>query len=96
MQDRETVVLPRQADQISSASLAKLSILKVMEFTSKTLRSGVVVWSDDAPKGAALLFLRGAPAMIRDLVQPASVPGNFNQVNILTSHCCVRLCTVRS
>ena len=80
MQDRETVVLPRQPDHTSSAALAKLSIIKVMEFTSQTLRSGVVVWSDDGPKGSALLFLRGAPAMIRDLVQPASVPANFNQV----------------
>ena len=80
MQDRETVVLPRQPDHTSTASLSKLSIVKVMEFTSQTLRSGVVVWSDDGPKGSALLFLRGAPAMIRDLVQPASVPANFNQV----------------
>ena len=52
-----------------------------MEFTSQTLRSGVVVWCDDAPKGSALLFLRGAPAVIRDLVQPASVPPDFNQVS---------------
>ena len=40
----------------------------------------MVVWSDDAPKGAALLFLRGAPAVIKDLVQPESVPGAFNEV----------------
>lgn len=82
MQDRETVVLPRHPDHTSTALLAKLSIVKVMEFTSQTLRSGVVVWSDDGPKGSALLFLRGAPAMIRDLVQPASVPANFNQVDL--------------
>ena len=45
------------------------------------IRSGVVVWSDDAPKGTALLFLRGAPAVIKDLVQPESVPEDFNQVS---------------
>ena len=44
-------------------------------------RSGVVVWSDDAPKGTALLFLRGAPTVIKDLVQPKSVPGDFNEVS---------------
>ena len=80
MQDREHVVLPRHADSSSDALTAKLSIAKVMEFTSQTLRSGVVVWSDDAPKGSALLFLRGAPAVIRDRVQPSSVPEDFNQV----------------
>lgn len=81
MQDRETVVMPRRADHISSAVRARLTIVKVMEFTSQTLRSGVVVLSDDAPKGLALLFLRGAPAIIRDLVQAASVPPNFNEVS---------------
>ena len=81
--DRETVVLPRKPDQISRASLAKLSIMKVMEFTPQTLRSGVVVRSNDGPKGSALLFLRGAPAVIRNLVQSASVPANFNQVCLL-------------
>ena len=82
MQDRETVVLPRRPDHTSNALLAKLSIVKVIEFTSQTLRSGVVVWSDDGPKGSALIFLRGAPSVIRDLVQPASVPADFNQVGL--------------
>jgi magnesium-transporting ATPase (P-type) len=81
VQDREHVVLPRQPDHTSEALLAKLSIAKVMEFTSQTLRSGVVVWSDDGPKGSALLFLRGAPAVIRDMVQPNTVPEDFNQVS---------------
>ncbi|DBA94074.1 TPA: hypothetical protein ACH3X1_001722 [Trebouxia sp. C0004] len=78
--DREHVVLPRQPDHTSDALLAKLSIAKVMDFTSQTLRSGVVVWSDDGPKDSALLFLRGAPAVIRDMVQPNTVPQDFNQV----------------
>ena len=43
-------------------------------------RSGVVVWADDAPQGTALLFLKGAPTVIKDLVQPESVPEDFNEV----------------
>ena len=81
MQDRDHVVLPRKPDHISDALLAKLSIAKVMEFTSDTLRSGVVVWADDGPRGSALLFLRGAPAVIRDLVQSSTVPQDFSQVS---------------
>ena len=42
--------------------------------------SGVVVLSGDAPRGAALLFLRGAPRVIRRLVDPATIPHNFEEV----------------
>lgn len=42
--------------------------------------SGVVVLSGDAPRGAALLFLRGAPTVIESLVDPATVPHNFEEV----------------
>lgn len=77
MQDRETILLPHPR---RSPQLLKLSIVRVLEFSSQTLRSGAVVLSDDAPAGCALLFLRGAPAVIRSLVRPASVPRNFDQV----------------
>ena len=86
VQDREHVVLPRQPDHTSEALLAKLSIAKAMEFTSQTLRSGVVVWSDDGPRGSALLFLRGAPAVIRAMVPPNTVPSDFNHVS---NHYCL-------
>lgn len=80
MQDRQTVVLPRRPNARSGSSTAKLSIMKVLEFSSQTLRSGAVVLSQDVPHGAALLFLRGAPAVIKSLVDPATVPANFDQV----------------
>ena len=38
-QDKEHVVLPRRPDQSSPELLARLSIAKVMEFTSQSLRS---------------------------------------------------------
>ena len=60
--------------------MATLSVKKVLEFSSETLRSGVVVLSTDAPPGSALLFLRGAPAVIRSLVNPSTVPPDFDQV----------------
>ena len=81
MQDRETVVLPRKPDKRSASRQAKVSILRVLEFDPETLKSGTVVLSDDASSGSALLFVRGAPSVIQDLVQPASVPNDFNQVS---------------
>ncbi|KAL0036849.1 hypothetical protein WJX77_002108 [Trebouxia sp. C0004] len=77
---RETVVLPRRPDACSTADKVKLCIQRQLEFSSQTLRSGVVVISTDAPKGSALLFLRGAPAVIKSLVTPTSVPPDFDQV----------------
>ena len=81
MQERNVVVLPRRPDHLSRSTSAKLVIIKTLEFSSHTLRSGVVVLADDALPGSALLFLRGAPGMIKDLVQPSSVPANFDQVS---------------
>ena len=74
------MILPRRPDAESALSMVKLSIVRVLEFSSQTLRSGAVVLSDDAPPGSALLFLRGAPAVIRSIVKPASVPPDFDQV----------------
>jgi len=82
VQGRETVVLPRRPDARSPADKVKLSIQRQLEFSSQTLRSGVVVISTDAPRGSALLFLRGAPAVIKSLVTPTSVPPDFDQVRL--------------
>lgn len=82
LQNRETILLPHRPDIRLSSSMVKLSIVKVLEFSSQTLRSGAVVLSEDAPPGSALLFLRGAPAVIRSLVNPATVPHDFDQVGV--------------
>ncbi len=74
--------MPRRPDARSSAEKVMLSIKRQLEFSSQTLRSGVVVISTDAPKGSALLFLRGAPAVIKSLVTPTSVPPDFDQVRL--------------
>ena len=80
LQDRKTVVLPRKPNALSDARMATVKMLHVLEFNSQTLKSGVVVLSDDAPPGGGLLFVRGAPGAIKGLVRPASVPQDFDQV----------------
>ena len=82
LQDRDTILLPRRSDAWLTSPVSRLSIAKVLEFSSQTLRSGAVVLSEDAPSGSALLFLRGAPAVIRSLVNPATVPHDFDQVGV--------------
>jgi len=85
------VILPRQPTRSHpSSSQAELSILRVLEFSSNSLRSGVVVVvSKGMPRGSALLFLKGAPSIIRQLVQSASVPSDFDQVAAETDFCVV-------
>ncbi|DBA98830.1 TPA: hypothetical protein ACH3X1_014592 [Trebouxia sp. C0004] len=78
--DRDVIVLPRKPDHVSNSRTAKLTITKTLDFSSQTLRSGVVVLADDALPGSALLFIRGAPGIIKDLVQPSSVPADFDQI----------------
>ena len=83
VQDRKRVSLPRKPDRHSRNLIATLTIVKVLEFSSQTLRSGVVVLATDGPPNSARLFLRGAPAVIRDIVQPSSLPPDFNEVGSL-------------
>ena len=82
VQDRETVMIPRKPDRRSRSPTATLKIVKVLEFSSQTLRSGVVVLASDGLPNTARLFIRGAPAVIRDIVQPSSLPDNFNEVHL--------------
>lgn len=73
-------MLPRRPDASSASRLATLSVKRVLEFSSQTLRSGVVVSSSDEPVTSALLFLRGAPAAVKSLVDASSIPPDFDQV----------------
>ena len=78
------MLLPHTPDGASASKVATLSIIKALEFSSQTLRSGAVVLSSQEPPGSALLFLRGAPAVIQTLVDAASVPEDFEQVCPMT------------
>jgi len=79
-QEREMVVLPRTPDTLSPARTVRLSMVRVFEFSSHSLRSGAVVIPSDVSDGSGLLFLRGAPGVIRSLVRQESVPPDFDEV----------------
>ncbi|KAL0053519.1 hypothetical protein WJX82_006960 [Trebouxia sp. C0006] len=79
-QDRETVVLPRTPDTLPPARTVRLTMVRVFEFSSYSLRSGAVVIPSDVSDGSGLLFPRGAPDVIRSLVRQESVPPDFDKV----------------
>ncbi len=74
------VVLPRTPDTLSPARTVQLSMVRVFEFSSHSLRSGAVVIPSDVSDGSGLLFLRGAPVVICSLVHQKSVPPDFDKV----------------
>ncbi|KAL0049927.1 hypothetical protein WJX82_000871 [Trebouxia sp. C0006] len=78
--DRESVALPRKPDQHSGSRQAELHILRVLEFNPENLKCGAVALSNDAPLGAALFFVKGPPLVIKELVQPSTVPHDFDEV----------------
>lgn len=79
MQGRNRVTLACMPNRREEASIEHLTIHQVLQFDSQTHKSGVVVTSDSAASGSAFLFIKGAPRAIRDTVDPASVPTNFDQ-----------------
>lgn len=85
MQDRQTVVLPRQSDADSALRTATLAVLKVFEFNSQHLKSGVVVTANDTAAGTGLVFVKGAHTAIQSLVLPAALPPDFDQVCFLSA-----------
>lgn len=87
-QDKRRVTLPRLRDKQSRARTATLDIIRVLEFDPHLLKSGVVVISDDAPASTALLFIKGAPSVIKDTVVASSIPSGFAKVDHM------RLCKV--
>ena len=81
------MALPRKPDQHSGSRQAELHILRVLEFNPENLKCGAVALSNDAPLGAALFFVKGPPLVIKELVQPSTVPHDFDEVTQLSAGC---------
>lgn len=78
-------MLPQHADARSDSRSVKQKTLRVFEFNSQTLKSGVVVSSDDAASGTGLVVVKGAHTAIKGLMLPASLPPDFDQVCLLAA-----------
>lgn len=89
MQDRQTVLLPQAVKQDAksraSSQIVKLNILKSFEFNSQILMSGALVTSSDLPATTGLLFVKGAHAAIKGLLQPASLPADYEQASVTST-----------
>ena len=74
------MALPVYRGKHKSAHTTTLSILRRFEFESSLMRSGVVCTDSGGPPGSALLFVRGAPSTVEQLVGTGRIPADFRQV----------------
>ena len=57
-----------------------MNVLKRFEFESRLMRSGVVAVDSQGQPGTALLFVRGAPARVEQLIKGGVLPSDYQQV----------------
>ena len=62
------------------AALTTLQVLKCFNFEPGLMRSGVIATQPEGPPGTALLFVKGAPGMVKPLVRHETLPHDFDQV----------------
>ena len=75
----------QDAKSRASSQIVKLHILKSFEFNSQILMSGALVTSSDLPATTGLLFVKGAHAAIKGLLQPASLPADYEQASVTST-----------
>ncbi len=74
--------LPLRLKSGRPASLTKLQVLKRFEFESRLMRSGVVAVDSDEDPNTALLFVKGAPTKVEQLIKGGVLPADYHQVGL--------------
>ena len=60
-----------------------MKVLRQFGFDASLLRSAAVAADAEAPSSTAMLFLRGAPSIIGQLVSQDTLPPDYHQVMII-------------
>lgn len=87
MQGRNLVSLPLKLDGERLACATTLTVLKRFEFESQLLRSGVLAVDSAGSSDETVVFVRGAPSCIEQLMGKDKVPPNYCQVCANASPC---------
>ena len=82
IQERDVVSLPLRAKSTPRAAAvpARFQVLKRFDFEPRLMRSGVIAAQHN---GTALLYVKGAPGMIKPLLREEPLPPDFQQVRLL-------------
>lgn len=73
------VALPLNMGHKAAHEVVTLKVLRRFEFESPLMRSGVVAIDTEEPD-TGLLFVRGAPATIAQLIRGGQIPDDYRQV----------------
>ena len=65
----------------NKARMCTVKVLRQLGFDASLLRSAAVAVEAEAPSNTAMLFVRGAPSVIGQLVSPDTLPADYRQVN---------------
>lgn len=80
VQERNVVSLPLRPKSGTPASSTKLQVLKRFDFESRLMRSGVVATDSSGHHTKTLLFVRGAPTQIEQLIRGGVLPPDYQKV----------------
>lgn len=80
VQGRNIVSLPLKLDGEHVACATTLRVLKRLEFDSQLLRSGVLAVDKSGSSDETVVFVRGAPSCIEQIMGKDKVPPNYRQV----------------
>lgn len=73
------MALPLKNGRKHADHVVTLQVLRRFEFEAALMRSGVVAVDTDDPD-TGLLFVRGAPSMVEQLIRGGQIPANYRQV----------------
>lgn len=79
-QERNVVALPLKNGRKHADHVVTLQVLRRFEFEAALMRSGVVAVDTDDPD-TGLLFVRGAPSIVEQLIRGGQIPANYRQVS---------------
>ena len=94
VQERNVVSLPLRPKSGGPASSTKLQVLKRFEFESRLMRSGVVATDSSGRHTKTLLFVRGAPAQIEQMIRGGVLPPDYQKVACSSFLSCHNRCLV--
>ena len=80
LQERNLVALPLNCGHKISDQVVTLQVLRRFEFDPALMRSGVVAVDCEDPE-TGLVFVRGAPSVVEQLVRGGHMPVDYRQAN---------------
>ena len=81
LQERNLVALPVNCGHRGADQVVTMQVLRRFEFDPALMRSGVVAVDCNDPD-TGLVFVRGAPSVVEQLIRGGQVPEDYRQARL--------------